>query len=117
MQGVDRIQKHAGRAGAGERGANFVADISRFADSDDDDLPSSSKRLDNEIHRFFKGIIELRADSSDRFTLDGENFSSDGDMIHGLGRWVEMPETAIRKAQKWHASGRHHHGARLSQPQ
>ena len=38
MQRVHAVQHHAGRASAGERGGDFVADVAGLADADHDDL-------------------------------------------------------------------------------
>ena len=38
MEGIQGIQDHSGRAGAGQGGGNFFADVAGFSDAKNDDF-------------------------------------------------------------------------------
>ena len=46
---VHAVEHDAGRAGAGERGGDFLADVAGFADADDDDFAALLERFDNDF--------------------------------------------------------------------
>ena len=51
VAGVERVEHHGRRAGASQRGSNFLADVTGLADADDDDFPPSLDRGAQELHR------------------------------------------------------------------
>ena len=51
VQRIHAVEHDAGRAGAGQRGGNFLADVARFADADDDDFAALAQGLDDHFDR------------------------------------------------------------------
>jgi hypothetical protein len=61
MQGIHQVQEHAGCAGAGQSGGDFMADVSRLADAGDDDLAPVVEAFDDGLHGFGEIGVETSA--------------------------------------------------------
>ena len=54
VHGVDGVEQHGGRAGAGEGGGDLAADVAGFADAEDDDFLSLGQGGDDQFHRLIE---------------------------------------------------------------
>ena len=82
MQRVHAVEHDAGRAGAGERGGDFLADVAGFADADHDDFAAAAQRGDHGFDRAREGGVELGAHGFEGGEFDVENLASLGQMVH-----------------------------------
>ena len=65
---------------------NLLADITRFADTHDDNFTFAGKRPDNCVDSEDEGLVELVAHGLKAGDLDIENFARAGEMIHYGGK-------------------------------
>ena len=82
MQGVHAAEHDAGRAGAGEGGGDFRADIAGLADADNDQFAPTRQGIDDQFDSGIKGLVELRADLAECGNFDVEHFAGFGQMTH-----------------------------------
>ena len=55
VQGIQAVEDHGGRAGAGQRGGDFFADVPALADADDDDLAPVFQAAQEQADGAFEG--------------------------------------------------------------
>jgi hypothetical protein len=73
VQRIQGIEHHRGRTGAGKGGGDFVADMPRFPDTEDDDLAA---RLDaglDQVDRLGEIFVQALAQPFELENLDIEN--------------------------------------------
>ena len=64
------VDKECGCAGAGQRGRNFITDMTGFAHTDYDD---AARRIETELAGGDKGVVQPRAQCADGPRLDIED--------------------------------------------
>lgn len=83
MKCVHAVEQDAGRAGAGERGGNFRADITGLADADDDDFATPAEGFADGVDGGIERFIELSAHGFECGEFDVEYLAGFGQMTHG----------------------------------
>src|SRR5207245_11189946 len=82
MERIDAVEGDARRAGAGEGGGDLLADVARFADTDDHDLPAAAQRVHDLVHGMVEGLVQLSAHRLERGQFDVEDGAGAGQVTH-----------------------------------
>ena len=83
--------------------ADFLADIARFADADDDDLAALAQTLHDQFDRLRKSAIKLRSHRFEGGDLDVKNFTGPGQMTH-TPRMLRLTGTSNNEGRKCRAA-------------
>ena len=82
MHGVDGVEQHGGRAGAGEGGGDFAADIAGFAHAEDNDFLPLAQGGDDQPDRLVERLGQVRAHRFHSGELDIEHFPGSLEVGH-----------------------------------
>jgi len=82
VHGVDGVEQHGGRAGAGEGGGDFAADIAGFAHAEDNDFLPLGQGRDNQPDRLVERLGQVRAHRLHGRQLGVEHFAGSLEVGH-----------------------------------
>ena len=82
VQGIQGIQDHGGRAGAGEGRGDFLSDVPGFSDAEHHDFPPVFDGGLDQVHRLREIFAQAGTDCGGFLKFDIENLSGTFEIIH-----------------------------------